>query len=159
MPTTVTVRVDGLRELGEKMRGLSEKMNKSIATSATGAAAKVIKTKTVRNIEVNTSTDKAHPGSAVDTGSLRDSVIVKKIPKGQTDLTSEHIVTFRGRGKPRTNKKGVKQAQAPHAGLVEFGTVHMAAEPSLRPAFDTDAGKAQDAMVDRLSKRLNEAVR
>ncbi len=159
MPTTVTVRVDGLRELGEKMRGLSEKVNKSIAASATVAGAKIIKTRTIRNIEVNSSHDKAHPGTSVDTGSLRDSVIVKKIPKSQTTLTSEHIVTFRGRGKPRINKKGVKQEQAPHAHLVEFGTVNMSAEPSLRPAFDTDKGKALQAMVDRLTRRLNEAAR
>lgn len=144
MAATITVKVEGLRELGERMRKLSEKVATKVAVSATGAAARVIKKRTVANIERNPS---------IDTGSLRESVIVKKIPKSQAEVTSEHIVTFRGRGKPY-NKKGQKIARAPHAHLVEFGTVHMKAEPSLRPAFDNGKGEALDAMTERLRKGI-----
>lgn len=149
MAAKTTIRVEGLRELGEKMRGLSAAVNNRIASAATGAAAGVIKKATVANIVRNPS---------VDTGSLRDSVIVKKLPKGQADATSAHIVTFRGRGKPY-NKKGQRIPRAPHAHLLEFGTVKMPAEPSLRPAFDSNRMRAVDVMADRLRKGINKATK
>ena len=147
MAGSVTVKVDGLAALGERMRALSAKVSTKLASQATGAAASVIKKKTIENINRNPS---------VDTGSLRDSVLAKKVPKGQTDLTSEHIVTFRGRGKPY-NKKGQKINRAPHAHLVEFGTVNMPAEPSLRPAFDTGAQEALQVMTARLEAGIIKA--
>jgi len=152
MAGSVTVKVEGLAELGERMRTLATKVSTRISVSATGAAAKVIKTRAVQNIVSNDSKNT----SAVDTGSLRDSVIIKKIPKGQTNLTSEHIVTVRGRGKPY-NKKGQKINRAPHAHLIEFGTVNMPAESFMRPAFDNGAGEAKDVMIDRLEKGIERA--
>ena len=141
MPITVTVHVEGLRELGEKMRLLDAKVSTRLATRATGKAANVIKKLAKQKIQSNPS---------IDTGSLLNSVIVKKIPKSQTSLTSEHIVTVRGRGKPKINKKGVKQAQAPHASLVEYGTVKMKAEPYMRPAFDNGKAGALATIVETL---------
>ena len=148
MAAKITVEVKGLHELGEKMRGLSAKVASRVASSATSAAAQVIKKKAIANIKRSPS---------IDTGSLRDAVIVKKIPKGQSRLTSEHIATVRGKGKPY-NKKG-KKIIAPHAHLVEFGTVHMPAEPFLRPAFDTEKRRALDAMVSRLEKGIVRATK
>lgn len=139
-----TVQVLGLSDLGRRMERLKAKAARSVATGATGAAAGIIKKQTIRNIERNPS---------IETGSMRDAVIVKKIPKSQTNLTSEHIVTFRGKGKPY-NKKGQKIARAPHARFPEFGTVNMPAEPSLRPAFDSHSGEALEAMVAKIEKRL-----
>ena len=81
-----TFKVSGLRELGEAMRGLQKEVALRIAGSMTNAGAQVVKKAAVANITRNPS---------VETGSLRDSVIVKKIPKSQTQLTSEHIVTVR----------------------------------------------------------------
>jgi hypothetical protein len=72
MATTVRVEVLGLRELGAKMRQLSEKMNKRIAARATGRAAKVIKDAAKRQVQANPS---------VDTGSLRDAIVSKKLRK------------------------------------------------------------------------------
>lgn len=149
MAAKTSIEVSGLRELGESMRSLSAKVSTRIAVSATGAAAGIVKKATISNITRNPS---------VDTGSLRDSVIVKKLPKGQSQVTSEHIVTFRGRGKPY-NKKGQRIARAPHAHLVEFGTVNMPAEPSLRPAFDTEKRRAVDVMADRLRKDIAKATK
>lgn len=149
MAAKTSIEVSGLRELGESMRSLSAKVSTRIAVSATGAAAGIVKKATVSTITRNPS---------VDTVSLRDSVIVKKLPKGQSQVTSEHIVTFRGRGKPY-NKKGQRIARAPHAHLVEFGTVNMPAEPSLRPAFDTEKRRAVDVMADRLRKGIAKATK
>lgn len=145
MPITTSETVLGLKALGEKFRLLSDDMQKRAAAAATGAAARIVKKKTVTNIQ-------AHP--SVDTGSMRDAVIVKKLSRSQAEgLTSAHIVTYRGKGKPR-NKKGQKIAYAPHAHFVEFGTVKMPAEPSLGPALESERGTATQAMVDRLRQRI-----
>lgn len=144
MPVKTTVRIDGLRQLGEQMRALGADVAQKIAVSATGAAAQTVKKRAVRNVTASPS---------VHTGSLRDAIIAKKVPKRQTPLTSEHVVTVRGRGKPRGNPKR-KQSRAPHASLVEFGTVNMAAEPFLGPAFDSEKNRAVDAMAEKIRQRI-----
>lgn len=144
-----TVRVEGLRQLGEAMKELGTEVAMRISASMTGAAAKVIKTAAIQNVETSPS---------IETYSLRDSIIVKKIPKSQSRLTSEHIVTVRGRGKV-SKKTGVRQTSAPHASLVEFGTVNMPAEPFLRPAFDQRKTEAVQVMKETGEKRIAAAAR
>lgn len=146
MVTRVTVKVDGLRALGERMRKLSADVALKSARSATAAGAGVIKKRAKANITRNPS---------VDRGDLLKAVITKRLPRGQTDMTSEHIVTVRGRGKKK--KDGSVQASAPHGHLVEFGTVNMPAEPYLRPAFDQGKEEAARAIADRLRKRIEKA--
>lgn len=145
---STTVKVEGLRELGEAMRSLGRDIALRVSGQATAAGAAPIKKRAIHNVETSPS---------VDTGSLRDAIIVKKLPRSQTDLTSEHIVTVRGRGKKHTNTKR-KQSIAPHAHLVEFGTVNMPAEPFLQPAFNTEKNSALDAIAKKLKQRID-AVR
>lgn len=151
MAVSVTFRVEGLRELGEKMRKVGGKGALSICAAMTSAGAQVVKRRAVRNVVQQ---------QAVDTGSLRDAIIVKKVPKSQTEFTSEHIVTVRGRGK-RIKKSGAKKKQtiAPYANLVEFtyeyGTTVVPARPFLRPAIDEGKDEALTKMIQRGSARLN----
>lgn len=142
---SVVIRVDGLRELGERMRGLSAKVANKVAGQATGAAAQVVKKAAKRHIQSNPS---------IDTGALLNAVIIKKLGKSQTQYTAEHIVTVRGRGKRKL--KG-KQTEAPHARFIEFGTVNAPAEPFLRPAFDQNGSKMIDAMKQKLSDAIAKA--
>jgi HK97 gp10 family phage protein len=146
--SAVTVRVEGLQALGEAMRELSRDVALRVSRQATSAAAQVIKRRAKSNIRSSPS---------VDTGSLLDAVIVKKIPNSQTRLTSEHIVTVRGKSR-RGRKTKTKQAIAPHARFIEFGTTNAPAEPFLRPAFDAGKEEAMQKMVERLRVRI-EAVR
>jgi HK97 gp10 family phage protein len=134
------------------MRELKKEVAQRVAGSMTNAAAQVVKKTAVANVVRNPS---------VDTGSLKESVIVKKIPKSQTDLTSQHIVTVRGRGKliKRGKKAGQRQTDAPHAHLIEFGTVNMPAEPFLRPAFDRDKGRLPEVMRQTGEKRIEAIAR
>lgn len=152
MPTTTRMRVDGLRELGERMRALSSDIALKVARGATNAGAQIVKKKAIGNIEHNSSKNQ----TSVDTGSLRDGVVVKRLPKRDTTLTSEHIVTVRRRQTTKQKLKG-KQKAAPHANLVEFGTVHMPPEPYLRPAFDEGKIDAADAIKRRLEERIKKA--
>jgi len=144
MARSETVQVLGLRQIGERFAKLATKAQRSAASGATGRAAAVIRKAAVAKVVANPS---------IDTGDLRASIIVKKVPRSQSKLTSEHIVTVRGRGKPY-NKKGQRINRAPHAHLVEFGTVKMPAEPFLRPAFDSRKSEAIDVMRTTLEKRL-----
>lgn len=137
------VRVDGLRELGERMKRLSKGIALNAAAQATAGGARKVKKQAVANIVRSPS---------VETGSLRDAVIIKKLGSRDTDLTSEHIVTVRRRKTGRKTK--TKQKTAPHARYVEFGTVNMPAEPFLRPAIEQDQGGTIAAMIEPLRKRL-----
>lgn len=138
-------QVDGLKELGEAMRALSQDMALRASYRATAAAARPVKKAAIQNIERSPS---------VYSGSLRNAVIVKKLGKGKTELTAEHIVTVRGRGsKAQRAKEAVgmrKSNRAPHAHFLEFGTVNMPAEPFLRPALAQNVDVATRAMVTSL---------
>lgn len=144
-----SVEVKGLRELGENMRKLSAKVSNRIASQATNAAAQLVKKQAKVNIQTSPS---------VVTRSLLESVIVKKIPKSQHDVTSMHAVTVRGRGK-KIKKTGMLQKAAPHAHFVEFGTVKMPAEPFLAPAFEQEKGFAVAAMKKKLADGIAKAVK
>jgi HK97 gp10 family phage protein len=141
---SATFAVKGLRELGEAMRTLKAEVALKYAWQATGAAARVVKKRAVKNIETTPS---------VRTGNLERSVIIKRMPASERgNLTAEHIVTVRGRGKQ--TRKGNLQAGAPYAHFVEFGTVKMPAEPFLRPAIEGGAQEAAEAMKGPLERGI-----
>lgn len=142
MARTVTMKVDGLRELGEKFDGLSEEMQKRVARDATGVASGLVK-------------KSAQAKAPVRTGLLKSQIITKRIPPGQArslGVTSMHIVTVR-QGRKRRKGKNDK-GSAPHAHLLEYGTVHMAPRPFLRPALDENVQASISAMASVLRAHL-----
>lgn len=140
-----TIKIDGLKELGQAMRGLTEDVNKRIARAATGAAAQVIRKQAIQN-------------APVDTGNLKRNIIAKRLPPAETSLTSEHIVTVRqGKVTKKQKEKGLKDAF--YGRFVEFGTVKAPAQPYLRPAFDSKKEEAVRAMTDRLKARIDREYR
>ena len=143
MAKVVTVKVEGLSDLGARMKGLSEDMNKRIARAATAAGAVVIRGAAQQKV-------------AVDTGNLKKNIIVKRIPAGEAQLTSEHIVTVR-QGKLTAKQKGSGLQDAFYGRFVEYGTVKMAARPFLRPAYDENKERAVQAIKDRIAARLKKA--
>ena len=144
MAESVRFEVKGLRELGEAMRTMSADVTRKLAWQATGAAARVVKKAAVQNIRSSPS---------VRTQVLLKSVIVKRMPASERDnLTAEHIVTVRGRGK--RSKKGNLTLGAPYAHMVEFGTVHMPAEPFLGPALKDHISEAAEAMKRPLERGI-----
>jgi HK97 gp10 family phage protein len=88
MANTVSVQIDGLKELGAIMRNLSKEVNNRIARSATLAGAQVIKKEVIER-------------APVDTGNLKQNIITNR--KTKTPFTSEFLVTV------RTGKKTKKQ--------------------------------------------------
>jgi len=138
---SVQIKVDGLRELGDAMRLLSSDVNGKISRAATMAGASAIR---------KLAAEKA----PVDTGNLKRNVIVKRLPPAEAGMSSMHIVTVRkGKITKAQKKRGLQDAF--YARFVEFGTVKMAPQPFLRPAFDQGKEKAVTAIVDRLRKRID----
>jgi HK97 gp10 family phage protein len=144
---TTRVQMLGLSKLGERMRKLSAAVAKKGGGAATGAAANVVKKRAKAILKSSPS---------VDSGLLEKNVIIKKVGKRDTQLTSEHIVTIKKAEYP-VDESGGKRNTKQVGGYVEFGTVNMPAEPYLRPAFDEGKGDAVQAMVASLEKTLAKA--
>jgi HK97 gp10 family phage protein len=109
--------------------------------------------------------EQARDSAPVRTGKLRESV---RMEVGMDDpgYRARARASFKAKGHARGVKKTkgggnilasikVGGRGAFHAPFVEFGTVKMAADPFLRPAFDSDAG----SMVDRLRQFFGVEVR
>lgn len=137
------VEVKGLRDLGVRLSRLSSDVANKACRSATNAAAQVVKKPAISK-------------APSDTGNLKKNIIVRRIPKGETNLTSEHIVTVRqGKLTDKQKQRGIKDAF--YARFVEFGTVKASPKPFLRPAFDENKSKAVTAMADKLKQRIDKA--
>lgn len=140
-----SVKVQGLRELGLAMQGLSADMAGKIARQAVAAGAGVVR-------------KDARAKAPRDSGNLQAAVVMKRLPKRETPLTEEYYVTVRqGRtrdaikGKRGTGKQG---KDAFYARFVEFGTVKMPARPFMRPALENNTEAATEAMAKRLRDRI-----
>lgn len=137
------VKVQGLLQLGEAMRGLSADMAGKVARQAAAAGASVVR-------------KAARAKAPKDTGNLQASIVMKRM--AETDLTAEYVVTPR-RGKTRDVKaakagKGALGKDAFYARFQEFGTVKEPAQPFLRPALEQNVQQATDAMAKRLKQRI-----
>lgn len=150
MARSVTVRVEGLRELGEAMRELGSETAKKIASSMTSAAAGVIRKDAIVRAPEHHEPHMLE-GVLVQPGNLKRNIVRKKLSARRTNLTSEHIVTVRGK-----KKDGYA---ARYGRLQEFGTVHHAPQPFLRPAFDTKKRAAVEVMRKTGWKRIEAAAR
>lgn len=144
------VRVEGLRELGEAMRSLGKEVATKVATSMTSAAAGVVRKDAIARAPEH---DVPHTidGVEVQPGNLKRNIVRKKVAKSKTPLTSVHIVTVRGK-----RKDGYA---ARYGRLQEFGTVHHAPQPFLRPAFDNNRMRAVDEMKRVGQRRIEVAAK
>ena len=137
--------VKGLRELGLAMQALSADMAGKVARQATAAGAGVVR-------------KAARDAAPVDTGNLKAAVVMKRLPKRETNLTEEYVVTVRKGKKSDAVKgragRGRQGKDAYYARFVEFGTVKLPARPFMRPALENNTQKATDAVASRLKQRL-----
>ncbi len=144
----VTIRVDGLSQLGERMRVLETDIADRVSRQAVAAAAQVVK-KGVQG-KMRTNPD-------VETGLMVDNVITKKLPKSQTQYAAEYVVTERKKLYPLEGKQKTRRDTKQVARYKEFGTVKMAAEPAFRPGFEETKETAVTAMAERLADRITKA--
>jgi HK97 gp10 family phage protein len=152
----VKVKVEGLRELGERMQALANAVNKRIAQKAVNAGATIIKKQAIANAPKYPRAHTLQIGKGKHTatvvvppGTLKKNIVVKKVTK--TRYTAEAIVTVRGKRKDFF--------AARYGRLVEYGTVKMAAEPFLRPAFEEEKGFAVGRIKQVLTLEINKATK
>ena len=146
---SVTIKVEGLKELGQKFAQLSDDMQKKVARSATNAAAQVVKKIAIRKAPV--SPPEVTP--AIPPGHLKKNIIVKRSRLRNSNLTSEHRVTVRGRSKEggiSPYRVGVFQ---------EYGTVQHGPQAFMRPAIDQGTSQAIEAMKKKIKERIDKANR
>lgn len=143
MASTIRTHVDGLQALGQAMSELKRDMALKFAGRATGKGAQVIKRHAKQKLRSNPS---------IDSGLVEKNVIVKKLSKTQTALTSEHIVTVKKVAYPQTGKSKRNTRQV--GGYLEFGTIKETPEPYLRPAIDQHHPEATTAIAESLRSDL-----
>ena len=140
------IKVSGLRELGLAMQSLSADMAGKIARQAVAAGAGIVR-------------KQARAGAPKDTGNLQAAIVMKRLPKRETQLTEEYIVAARkGRTKDAKAAKagtGKLGKDAYYARFVEFGTVKVPARPFMRPALENNTQAATDAIAARLAARID----
>ena len=145
---SVTIKVEGLRELGQKFAQLSDDMQKKVARSATNAAAQVVKKIAIRKAPVS------DPSVTPDIppGNLKKNIIVKRSRLRNSNLTSEHRVSVRGKGNGLVSPYRVGIFQ-------EYGTVKHGPQAFMRPSIDQGKSQAIEAMKKKIKERIDKANR
>lgn len=144
--------ISGLKELGEALKELAENAQKKACRAATSAGAQVMKKAVMEKaMQQPTLADKPFMfnGQVEQPGLIARNVITKRVTN--SDLTSEFVVAVRS-----NRKNGYVGRLASHN---EFGTVEMAAQPFMRPAFEGSKSDAAATMVKVLDKQIQAAAR
>lgn len=124
------VKVTGLDAIERKLARLSQLAQKRVMEDALRAGGEVIAEEARRLVPVRT-------------GHLRDTIeVVTDSTKGGGVKAARVLV-------------GPDQNAGFYGDFVEFGTRRMAARPFMRPAFDTMADAAQDAVAAHLATEFD----
>ena len=145
---SVTIKVEGLRELGQQFARLSDDMQKKVARSATNAAAQVVKKLAKQKAPV--SGPEVTP--EIPPGHLKKNIIVKRSRLRNSNLTSEHRVTVKGKSGEAISPYRVGVFQ-------EYGTVQHGPQAFMRPALDQGKSQAIEAMRKKIKERIDKANR
>lgn len=140
----VRVKVEGLRQLGDRFKKLSKKMQLQTAGRATSAAARVVKKAAITEIRTE---------DAIDTELLVSAVIMKRLSQRDAVGTAEHIVTIKKKVYAEDNPKGDRNTRRSGV-FIEYGTVKLPPRPYLRTAFEKSKHRAMQAMVQKLREEL-----
>lgn len=165
----VRVKVSGLRELDRALGELPKATARNVLTRVLKAAAEPIRAA-------------AQAGAPVDTGALRESIIVStRKPKGHSAKKTAFAEAMRsGASRAEAGKAaraagigaheafaeafvGPVQQRTKQAAIKtivqEFGSVDQSGTPYMRPAWDANKGKALDIIKDGLGDEIAKAAR
>lgn len=144
--------VKGLAELSAALKKLPDRIARNALRQSVSQGAAVIRAEAkVRAPRAPRVLGKQH----TPPGTLRRAIVTKHDVK-RSNLTSQtYVVTVRSgkRYRNQGKKKNLSQ-DAYYWRWVEFGTVKMAAQPFLRPAFETKKSEA----VNRIAKVLGDRI-
>lgn len=155
---SVSVKVNGLKELGKNLQALDKKVRNRISAKAMRAGGRIVRD-TARAKAPVLQESVPHRRK----GTLKRSIVERtKVGKnGKTttlisvrNLSGKQIAKFKG----KTGKSGAKNPNDPfYWRFVEFGTSKMPAKPFLRPAFEQSKQQAANTIISTLrTEILNE---
>lgn len=152
---TISVKVGGLRELGQKMQQLGKKTANRIAVKAMRQGGAIIRD-TARTKAPVLQENVPHRRK----GTLKKSIATRtKIKQGRTETivwvkgaSQKQISRFKG----KSGKGGAYNPNDPYYWrYVEFGTSKMAARPFMRPAFEQSKQQAANAITETLKAEIH----
>lgn len=123
------IQIKGLRELDMALKRLPEPVAAKVTGNALADGGRVIR-------------DEAKLAVPVDTGALRDSIVVR-----------------RARGRAGQVFVGFEKPTSRRAHLTEFGTSRASAKPFMRPALEVSRRAALRAIARRMMKGIAAEVR
>jgi HK97 gp10 family phage protein len=135
---TVTIKIEGLREVRDAIEKLPKATGKSVMRKVLMARAKPI-------------ADAAKSYVPVESGELRDSIVastrLSKRQKRDARETASYVEVYAGPG------------PLPYAHLVEYGSVHNPKpEPFMRPAWDGLKGSLLQTIKEDLWSEIRKAI-
>lgn len=143
MPSGVSIRLEGVKELERELEQLEAKIQKKMVRPSLRAGAKVIRDEAVRRAPRR----KTPPPRGTS----------RYHPAGKELYRS---IKVRSAGRQPGLDAAVQVKTGPHGHLLEFGTIHAGAQPFMRPAYDTRKAEAIRVFRDTLGQRIeNEARR
>ena len=152
--TDLTIKIDGLSSLKNKLLGLSRKMEEAVMAGLFSAgldierdAKESVRQKGTGRIYkrggVMHQASSAGNPPATDTGRLLNSITtVQKTQEGVIEV-----------------KAGGGKSQVKYAAMLEFGTSKMAERPFMRPALLKNKKNVQDKVNNRVKKALQDGAR
>lgn len=146
-----SVRVEGLREIGNRLRALPPELGSKGGGPLRYAlfqAAKVIRDEAVVIVKAKTKTDSNKDGVL-----LSENIVTKRNSRPPAGVTEQYAIGMRGgtrryantrrnRGKGRAGQKYRTAGQVWYGRMIELGTSKMAALPFLRPALQSKGMEA-----------------
>jgi len=138
---TVEIKVEGLKELQDRLLKLPEKIGNNALASCLGSAALVIQKEVQKNVHIAAKDYEIRGKVKVSPGWLKKQVVKKRVR--QTKSSAETIITMK---------------DSKHSffwRFLEFGTSKMAAKPFMRPSFEAAKQRAVDRFEERLRERLD----
>lgn len=134
------------------MRELNADITEKIGRAAMAAGAKVIRDRARTLAPISDAPHQlgVRKNEIAQPGNLRKNIITKRLQRNERSLTQQYIVKVR-QGSGKAGK------DAFYWSFVEFGTVKMAAQPFMRPAFEGGKEKAVEKIKERLKSRIDRA--
>lgn len=136
MADKVTMQVDGLKELADKLHAMGPDLARNALKGAVGSAARLV-------------ANEAGVTNPDDTGRTDRAIYTKMVKAETSDSQATYIVGVRS---GRREQK--KDRNAWYWRLVEFGTSKMPARPFMRPAFESKKAEALELIGKRIAARI-----
>ena len=138
----LTVEIVGLKGVEDALSQAGPKLAKRALRKALVAGADLFEAAAKKNAPILA---KASPNRRP--GELRDAIDMTVKLSGKQESGVARVGLRRGKGKGKGS-----QSPAVWGSLVEFGSIHGAAQPFMRPAFEQAKTRAQEVFTDEIRK-------